>query len=188
MCTASLYTAQYSTLLYSTLLYSTLLYSTLPPTSLTYPPLFFHAVFDVVYPGLADLLARAGGIPQLSLILSTQMARLAIASLSFHTPSPGSTGSQGQGHGQGGAGNGYWELVVECLCSSYSRTVSRMKDLPVEQELVKSTTSVSTVLYRHTHVTFYPVLSSLISSYPILCTTHTFILPVARCITVSLQR
>ena len=109
-------------------------------------------MFDVVYPGLADLLARAGGIPQLSLILSTQMARLAIASLSYHTPLPGHTGPTGhtgfaQGYGQGGAGNGYWELVVECLCSSYSRTVSRMKDLPVEQELVKSSTSVRLILY-----------------------------------------
>ena len=80
------------------------------------------------------------------------MARLAIASLSYHTPLPGHTGPTGhtgfaQGYGQGGAGNGYWELVVECLCSSYSRTVSRMKDLPVEQELVKSSTSVRLILY-----------------------------------------
>ena len=120
-------------------------------------PIPCHTVFDVVYPGLADLLARAGGIPQLSLILSTQMARLAIASLSYHTPPPGHTGPTGhtghtgfgQRYGQGGAGNGYWELVVECLCSSYSRTVSRMKDLPVEQELVKSATSVRLILCCH---------------------------------------
>ena len=109
------------------------------------------AVFDVVYPVLADLLARAGGIPQLSLILSTQMARLAIASLSYHTPplSPISNGSPGfvLGHGQGGAGNGYWELVVECLCSSYSRTVSRMKDLPVELDTVKSSISVRNIFF-----------------------------------------
>jgi hypothetical protein len=147
-----------------------------PFSSILLPSALYHKVFDVVYPGLADLLARAGGIPQLSLILSTQMARLAIASLSYHTPPPGHTGPTGhtghtgfaQGYGQGGAGNGYWELVVECLCSSYSRTVSRMKDLPVEQELVKSATSVRLILccqnlFRFTQHTRNPTY----------CVTHT---------------
>jgi hypothetical protein len=143
------------------------------------PSALYHTVFDVVYPGLADLLARAGGIPQLSLILSTQMARLAIASLSYHTPPPGHTGPTGhtgfaQGYGQGGAGNGYWELVVECLCSSYSRTVSRMKDLPVEQELVKSATSVRLILYHQI----------LFSSYTLY--THSFRLRHTHSVNLSL--
>ena len=42
---------------------------------------FFLSVFEFVYPGLADLLARTSQSPKLSLLISTQMARLALASL-----------------------------------------------------------------------------------------------------------
>lgn len=98
-------------------------------------------VFDMVYPGLVDLLARTHRTPLLSGVLNIQMARLAVASVSDRANIDGGAG--------GGGEMRYIEMVAETLCSSYASTVSRMKSMPVAPVegniIISSSSSVSKI-------------------------------------------
>jgi hypothetical protein len=95
-------------------------------------------VFDMVYPGLVDLLARTHRTPLLSGVLNIQMARLAVASVSDRAKIDG-----GEGEIR------YIEMVAETLCSSYASIVSRMKSMPeapVEgKKIISSSSSASKI-------------------------------------------
>jgi hypothetical protein len=85
------------------------------PLPLSYP------VFDLVYPSLLDLFARSVYAPQWSLIISKQISRLAIASLSERSAPPIGTAPAST--------VGYLDQVVEYQCQCFFRTVARMKVL-----------------------------------------------------------